>query len=234
MWNKKTKAVTFSFDDGVTQDVRLIEILNRYGLKATFNINSSLLGIKRQITRNGVEVSHIKNKAKDVARIYAGHEVAVHTLTHPNLTEQDDDTVIYQVESDRQKLSELCGYEVIGMAYPCGGVNNDDRVAKIIRENTSVRYSRTITSTYNFEPQENLYRFNPTVYYIEVEKLFELGQKFLELPDDGQDRIFYIWGHSYEMDAGYISWEKFEEFCRMISGHEDIFYGTNKEVLLAH
>lgn len=33
------KAVTFSYDDGVTQDIRLVEILNRYGLKATFNLN---------------------------------------------------------------------------------------------------------------------------------------------------------------------------------------------------
>ena len=29
------KYVTFSFDDGVTQDKRLIELLNKYGLKAT-------------------------------------------------------------------------------------------------------------------------------------------------------------------------------------------------------
>ena len=35
MWNGKLKAVTFSFDDGVTQDIKLIEILNKYGLKAT-------------------------------------------------------------------------------------------------------------------------------------------------------------------------------------------------------
>ena len=37
------KAVTFSYDDGVTQDIRLVEILNRYNLKATFNLNSELL-----------------------------------------------------------------------------------------------------------------------------------------------------------------------------------------------
>ena len=35
-WQGKLKAVTFSFDDGVTQDKRLVEILNKYGLKATF------------------------------------------------------------------------------------------------------------------------------------------------------------------------------------------------------
>ena len=43
MYQGKNKAITFSYDDGVTQDRRLIEILNRYGLKATFNINSGLL-----------------------------------------------------------------------------------------------------------------------------------------------------------------------------------------------
>ena len=46
MWNNKNKAVTFSFDDGVTQDKRLVEILNKYNLKATFNLNSALLGLK--------------------------------------------------------------------------------------------------------------------------------------------------------------------------------------------
>ena len=40
MWNGKLKAVTFSYDDGVTQDIRFIEMLDRYGLKGTFNINS--------------------------------------------------------------------------------------------------------------------------------------------------------------------------------------------------
>lgn len=36
------KLVTFSFDDGNTDDIRLVEILNRYGLKATFNLCSGL------------------------------------------------------------------------------------------------------------------------------------------------------------------------------------------------
>ncbi len=35
MFNRKMKAVTFSYDDGVTQDIRLIDMFNKYGLKAT-------------------------------------------------------------------------------------------------------------------------------------------------------------------------------------------------------
>ena len=230
-WNGKKKAVTFSFDDGVTQDIRFIEMLNKYGLKATFNINSALLGLPGSLERNGNRVDHNKVYAQDVKSIYAGHEVAVHTLTHPNLTGLDEKTIAYQVEQDRQTLSLLSGTEVVGMAYPCGGVNNDDRVAEIIGRTTGVKYARTITSTYNFDIQTNLLRFNPTVCYIEEDKLFELGRKFIELETEAP-LLFYIWGHTYEMDAEYISWERVEDFCRLISGKDDIFYGTNKEVLL--
>ena len=50
------------------------------------------------------------------------------------------------MEQDRLNLSELAGYEVIGMAYPGGGVNNDRRVADLIQAHTGVQYARTITS----------------------------------------------------------------------------------------
>ena len=230
MWNGKKKAVTFSFDDGVTQDIRLIEIFNKYGLKCTFNLNSGFLGLEGTLDRNGRTVRHDKIARDKIKEVYSGHEVAVHTLTHPNLTGLERDEIIRQVEEDRKALSEICGYEVVGMAYPCGGVNNDDRVAEIIKNNTGVRFARGLDSTYSFDLQSNLLRFMPTVYYIE-DCLDEVVDKFLSL-DTEKPALLYIWGHSYEMDAEYISWEKFEQVCKKLSGHGDIFYGTNKDVLL--
>ena len=232
MFNGKKKAVTFSFDDGVTQDKRLIEIFDRYGLKCTFNLNSGLLGLKNTLLRESATVDHNKVLPEEVREVYKNHEVAVHTITHPNLTQIADDVeVIRQVEDDRKALSSLVGYEVVGMAYPCGGVNNDERVASVIRNNTKIEFARTITSSDNFDIPDNLLRYNPTVYYIEKEKLFSLGEKFLNLKTD-KPQILYVWGHSYEMDAEYISWQEFEEFCKMISGKEDIFYGTNGQIFL--
>lgn len=38
----RRKALTLSYDDGVVNDRRLIEIMNKYGLKGTFNLNSGL------------------------------------------------------------------------------------------------------------------------------------------------------------------------------------------------
>ena len=174
MFQGKKKALTFSYDDGVTQDIRLIELFHKYGMKATFNLNSELLGKDGELLREGVVVSHVKNKPQDIKSIYAGHEVAVHTLTHPNLQQVSQDAeVIRQVEQDRMILSELCGYEVVGMAYPCGGFCYDERVINLIRRNTGVKYSRTTNSTYNFDRQTELLEFNPSAYHhMEMDKMF--------------------------------------------------------------
>lgn len=232
MFNGKMKAITFSYDDGVTQDKRLIELFNKYGLKATFNINSELLGHPGELVRNGARVSHIKNKPEDVRHIYAGHEIAAHTLTHPLLPSiGDDKEIIRQVEQDRLNLSELAGYEVVGFAYPCGGQNFDRRVSELIRNNTGIKYARHIISNHSFALQDNLYEFSPTVYHHgEWDKMLELAERFIAL-DAKEPSILYIWGHAYEFDIA-DTWDKFEELLKLVSGKNDIFYGTNREVLL--
>lgn len=231
MFNGKMKAVTFSYDDGVTQDQRLIKILDKYGLKCTFNLNSGLLGRPGSLIREDVTVAHVKPRACEVRRIYEGHEIAVHTLTHPALSNLSDEDVVREVEEDRIALSELAGYEVVGMAYPGGTHVMNEHVADLIRTRTGVKYARTTTSTHNFDLQQNLHIFNPTVYHhVEWDKLFELGEKFIALQPD-VPQIYYIWGHAYEFDI-HGDWERFEKFCKLISGHNDIFYGTNREVLL--
>ncbi len=227
----KLKAVTFSYDDAVTQDQRLIEMFDRYGLKATFNLNSGLLGRAGSLIRENVTVAHVKPRAEEIRAIYQGHEIAAHTLTHPMLPDQTDEEVIRQVEEDRLALSEIAGYEVVGMAYPGGGVNHDDRVVELIRNHTGIQYARTIISSHDFTPQTDLLRFRPSVYHHgEFDKMFEMAEEFLALQPT-TPQIFYIWGHAYEFDI-HNTWARMEELCKLISGHGDIFYGTNKEVLL--
>ncbi len=223
------KSVTLSYDDGVTQDIRLIELLNKYGLKCTFNLNSALLGQKGMLPREGLRIAHYKIHPDDVKYVYEGHEIASHTLTHPNLSELGKLEVIRQVEEDRLRLSELAGYEVVGMAYPGGFC--DDRVSEIIRDCTGIKYSRTVNCVDSLEPQKNLLCFNPNVYHLDFDRLMDFGRRFVELKADRPQNL-YVWGHAYEMDYKPDYWIRLEAFFELISGHDDIFYGTNREVLL--
>jgi peptidoglycan/xylan/chitin deacetylase (PgdA/CDA1 family) len=230
MWNDKKKAITFSFDDGVLQDIRTIEILDKYGLKATFNLNSGKFGTKNPYETNGRIVERTLIEPTQVKELYKKHEVAVHTVGHFNLTELPLSCVSWQVEKDREMLESLTGKEIRCMAYPCGGVNNNDAVAETIKATTKIRFARTITSTYSFDLQENLFRFNATVHFRD-ERLFDLVEEFLALQTE-EPKLFYIWGHTYELDSMDGAWERFEKLCCMISSKDDIFYGTNGEVLL--
>ena len=101
MFHGKCKAVTFSYDDGVSQDVRLIALLDKYGLKATFNLNSGMFGACCNLTVKGETITHNILSAEESKKLYTGHEVAVHTLTHPNLTTLPDQEVIRQVKTSR-------------------------------------------------------------------------------------------------------------------------------------
>lgn len=75
----KRKALTFSYDDGVEQDRRLVALLNRYGLKGTFNLNSGIQTYANCWENSGVEIHRLN--ALGLGSLYRGHEVAVHTLT---------------------------------------------------------------------------------------------------------------------------------------------------------
>ena len=98
----KPKVVTFSYDDGVVQDQRLAALFDKYGLKATFNLNSARLGEQREIVVKGIPARHDKIKHADIKHVYAGHEIAAHTLTHPNLRLLEKYTgIVREVEQDR-------------------------------------------------------------------------------------------------------------------------------------
>jgi peptidoglycan/xylan/chitin deacetylase (PgdA/CDA1 family) len=222
----KNKAVTFSYDDGMVYDVRLIELFNKYGLKSTFNLSSEWLSDKKEGTFIG---RYPKICRDDVKSIYDGHEVAAHTLNHVHLTECADIEVIRQVDNDRQRLSALVGYEVVGMAYPYGDF--DDRVVELIRKQTGIRYSRTCRTTKSFEPQSDLLRFDPTVFHLRFDKMMSLAREFIETKFE-TPQIFYIFGHSYELGEDPNCWKQLEAFFEMISKRDDIFYGTNREVFL--
>ena len=229
------KAITFSFDDGITQDIRLISLLDKYNLKATFNLNSGRFGQPGVVHCLDRSASHQKVNADEVKDIYKNHEIACHTLNHIPLVTLDDDEIVFQVEEDRKNVEKLCGYPVVGMAYPGSSKlkvpNNNLAVAQKIQKNTSIKYVRNSIVNYKFDLQSWLFQYQPTVHTFEFDKMEELGKTFLSLDAD-EPKIFYIFGHSYEFDF-FNTWDRLERFFDMISNKDDILYATNRDIILS-
>lgn len=224
MWNNKMKAVTFSYDDGITQDIRLIEILNRHGLRATFNLNPALQNEQKTFRKSDITVKHIN--LADLPKVYADHEVAGHANTHAHLEMLDCSSIRDEIEKSHDTLSQLFGRQIVGMAYPYGTYN--EQVVQILREQ-GVQYARTCVQREDFELSSDLLRLQTTCRHANVH-LLHLAEQFVNLKPE-RPQLFYLWGHSYEFDE-FRNWELIETFCQMIAGHDDIFYGTNAEVLL--
>ena len=50
---ERSRAVVLSYDDGVEQDAQLMEILDRYGIKCTFNLNSGMFAPEDKVWEAG-------------------------------------------------------------------------------------------------------------------------------------------------------------------------------------
>lgn len=219
----KNKAVTFSFDDGNADDKRVIEILNKYGLKGTFNLNSGSLSGTSEWNSGRKTVYHI-NYCTD-SDIYIGHEVACHSYRHPHLEKLDEDTLYNEIHLDKIILSSLFHCDVRGMAYPYGTYN--DSVIEALKK-CGIEYSRTVKSTYSFDLPDNPLVLNPTCHF-QDERVTELAEQFLNSESD-EPMLFYIWGHSYELVTE-EEWQRFENLCRMLSNKRNVCYCTNIEVI---
>lgn len=220
----KIKALTLSYDDGVVQDIRLIEIMNKYGIKGTFNINSGGY-LREDATR---ERFYGRMKLSEAKKLYinSGHEVAVHAYSHPFLEKLDSTEIINEIVEDRKAIERDYGVIARGMAYPFGTYN--DLVVDILGK-CNIAYSRTTKATLRFDLPENWLTLHPTCHHNE-KSLPEFCKRFAEKTNKyGNPELFYLWGHSYEFDND-ENWNVIENFAEYMGGRDNIWYATNIEI----
>ncbi len=222
----RKKALTLSYDDGVEQDIRLMSLLDRHGIRCTFNLNSGLLAPENAVYPAGQVYRRMSRSAAAALYKNPNHEVAAHCLTHASLTELTSSQIAYEVLEDRKNLESIYGKLVRGFAYPFGTTNAS---AVSALQATGIAYARTVNSTGQFAIPQNWLLLNPTCHH-EDPALFDLCGRFLSTPVRFSSELFYLWGHSYEFDE-HDNWHIIERFCETMDGHEDIWYATNIEIV---
>lgn len=215
----KGKALTFSYDDGVEDDIRLVEIFRKNGMKGTFNLNSG------HMHRTDLKYPHIS--PEEALKVYTDDvcEIACHGVDHPDLPSCDTVTMFEEVIEDRRFLEKLFGRQVHGMAYPYGTFN--DAVVNILN-NAGIYYSRTTVTTLKFNMATDWLRLPATCHHNNP-ALMELADKFLTMKLTREPKVFYVWGHSYEFSLK-DNWYVIEDFCEKMAGKDDIWYCTNIEL----
>lgn len=229
----KSKAVTFSYDDGCRADKRLAQTVTDYGIKCTFNINSAYLGKSEDdwhLTKDEIEKYILAN----------GHEIAVHGAQHKANGILRTAEGIQDVINCRLALEKDFKRIVRGMAYPDTGISrfhNGTAYGDIKNYLTEldIAYARALgEKNDSFELPSDWHRWMPNAHHNDgdvlekIESFLSMELKNIYYPHR-TPKLFYLWGHAYEFDDK-NNWNRLEEICQKLGDREDIWYATNIEI----
>jgi peptidoglycan/xylan/chitin deacetylase (PgdA/CDA1 family) len=180
------------WDDGVTSDLRLLEMLRAVGAKATFNLNAGLHQDRRTLgwLQGDTEVWRLARG--ELPDVYRGFDIANHSLNHPCLDTLPLHEARREIEQGRAQLEQIFGRPVRGFVYPFGRFN--PAVVDAVRQVGHV-YGRTTGTAESddgpFAPADPM-RLAPHCHF----QAADFWERFERARPGG---VFYFWGHSYEM-----------------------------------
>ena len=187
------------WDDGVSADIQLIDVLRRHDVKATFNLNAALFENERSQGGAYKDTEVQRLGWNEMKEIYEGFTIANHSLTHPQLEQISIDDARKEIIEGRKQLQDFFNAPITGFAYPFGTYNK--AVMDLLQE-AGHFYARTTKNAPLAFPPDDPMAFHPTCKF-DSEDFWKHYEKAKECG------VFYFWGHSYELinDA---MWRDFE------------------------
>ena len=230
------KAVTLSFDDGKQTDRDVVALINKYGMKGTFNLVPQWLDTDGYLT------------SAEIGELFSGHEVAAHGYAHnrvDNMTPEQFETDLINTQT---YLKNLTGCDVVGYAYPFGGLNGTGTITRndvdeILKAN-NIAYARItgnkMINNYN-TPADFLnwsyqLRVGPQSSASTTDGAFGKVQTFLNLPKGDSMQLLMLFAHGHEIaeyaqsDKESSGWELFEELLASMAGKDGVWYATCAEL----
>lgn len=199
------KIFVLSFDDGTIYDRRFVELLNKYNIKCTFNLNS---GLEDFVWAYEDRFPIRRQRLAETVEQYRGHEIASHSARHHWLDTLTPPQLRREIEEDCAALKVIFGMEDTGFAVPftaCG-----EREVNIIRK--YVRYIRLSEMSDSFALPDD-------PYHIPIHGLYnqpDIREKIARFAEnDLPVSLFVLAGHSYEFEV-LNHWEYMEELLAYI------------------
>lgn len=202
-----------SFDDGCQLDLRVADLLDKYGFNdVVFYIPSQWT----QVNRLHGDVPLTQSELWQLARRFT---IGSHTKTHPMLTRIPPGQAYHEIVDSKDELEELLNIEVEDFCYPRGYANDT------IREFVGARYKRarnTLVGSLG-EAEDPLWEYTTvhiagkrrkeyegTTWQAEARRLLDLA---IEKDKNDEVVVYHFWGHSWEIDK-YYDWGEFEKLLK--------------------
>ena len=182
--------VVQSWDDGIVDDVRLTELLRRFGAKATFNLNPGLHQNQRSFSFQYGDKGVWRLGRAELIDVYAGFEIANHSLTHPHLPDLSPADLTHEVQDSRHLLQDWFQQPVRGFCYPFGAFN--PAVKDAVRTTGHI-YARTVAALESVFPPVDPLEFGANCHF--TDPAFWTRYERAK----ASNSVFFFWGHSYEL-----------------------------------
>lgn len=231
---------TFSCDDGSIFDLKLAEILMKYGIQATFYI--PVINKERK---------HDSLNASQILELSKSFEVGGHTLSHSVLTVLNNEEAKEEINRGKSTLEEFLGKKLFSFCFPKGKYYPQH--LQMIKD-AGFLYGRTVghIRTKNLVDVRNGIMF-PTLqifphqwptYTLSSLKRFDIESfknilgNFKSINDWScfslsllnqtceENRYFHLWGHSWEIEELNL-WNSLENFLKELCRYENIIFYNN-------
>ena len=126
---EKKAAISFDAAWGSARTPQILQILAEHNIKTTFFLTNIWLN----------DYPHL---AREIAS--SGHEIALHTATHPRLTDLTDEKIREELRENFRLVKEITGQDPVLFRPPFGAYNN--RVIKIIQEENFIPIQWSVDS----------------------------------------------------------------------------------------
>jgi len=230
MLSKDSLIVTTSWDDGTITDLRLAELLEKYSIKGTFYIATSL--------------SDNPLPKKDILALDKNFEIGAHTVNHADLITVSLSEAEIEIKDSKLYLEDLLGHNISMFCYPYGRYN--DTIKKIVKDSGFIAARTCDPGGFNlptdpYQWHTNLLISNGSpLMALKICRRFRLWKTSALMDWESRAKlvfdsglknggIYHIYGHSSEYEEN-NQWDKLERVFIYISKREGVRYMTNGEI----
>ena len=225
--------VTTSWDDGHMLDIRLAVLLKKYGIAGTFYIapHNRELPAADRLTDGRVQ------------ELASEFEIGAHTMTHPVLTDVDDEVARGEITESKIYLEKLLGKPIKSFCYPRGAFRS---IHELMVKDAGYKIARTVvrgkisignnrfaipTTMHAYQHWSDTAIFTATPNVRTLSRYLNWESQACALFDEVLEKggVYHLWGHSWEIDA-HRHWEKLEKVLAYIGGRAGVSYVANAEL----